>query len=67
MATSYGFSRNMDHNMTDKQYRNIARITVSDQEHYINAFSRFTHGNIIRRNIWLRLMGLIETRVMKNE
>ena len=65
MATSYGFSRNMDHSMTDKLYRNIARITVSDQEHYIHAFSRFTHGNVIRRNIWLRLMGLIETRVMK--
>lgn len=51
--------------MTDEQYRNIARITVSDQEHYIHAFSRFTYGNVIRRNIWLRLMGLIETRVMK--
>lgn len=66
MVTFDGISGNVvDDKMTDEEYRNIARITVSDQEHYICAFSRFTHGNVIRRNIWLRLMGLIETRVMK--
>jgi len=51
--------------MTNEEYEQIARITVSDQEHYIYVFSRFTYGNVVRRNIWLRLMGLIETRVMK--
>jgi len=50
--------------MIDKKYRNVARITVSDQVHYVFALTRHSHGYVTKHRVWLKLIGLIETADM---
>lgn len=49
--------------MTDKKYRRLSRLAVSDQVYYVLALTRRHPGYtyITKHRIWLTLIGLLET------
>lgn len=48
--------------MTDKKYRELARVTLDLQEYFISvATEEYYEYKRVRHNAWLMLIGLIET------
>jgi len=51
--------------MTDKQYKRIMKTTTESYEYNIELVKHYHDTGRIKRLMWLRLMGLIETWDMK--